>query len=368
VSERRALQGERAALLDDPAALKHGDPHGAGDVLADFPRQCRAAARLRAEPALAAGPPSIVVVAGMGGSAAGGDLLATCAAERVGVPIVVHRGYDLPPTARGRALVIASSYSGETVEVLSAVDLALERGLSVVAMTSGGPLGTRAAQRGLPRVTLPGGLMPRMALGYLLFPGVTVLRDVGLEVATVAEVSEALDVVDALAGDLVPERPSAENEAKRLALAIGDRLPAIYGGPVTGAVAYRWKTDVEENAKTFAMSGAIPEMNHNAIEAWRAPRAGDLQLVFLRDRQEPPAIARRFTVLRELVGDAAGGVSECWARGSGRLARLVSLAYVGQWTSYYLAVLRGRDPWTVPLLDELKRRMHVEGASGRVLD
>jgi len=355
-------------LLDDPAALEHGDPHGAGDVLADFPRQCRAAARLRAEPALAAGPPSIVVVAGMGGSAAGGDLLATCAAERVGVPIVVHRGYDLPPTARGRALVIASSYSGETVEVLSAVDLALERGLSVVAMTSGGPLGTRAAQRGLPRVTLPGGLMPRMALGYLLFPGVTVLRDVGLEVATVAEVSEALDVVDALAGDLVPERPSAENEAKRLALAIGDRLPAIYGGPVTGAVAYRWKTDVEENAKTFAMSGAIPEMNHNAIEAWRAPRAGDLQLVFLRDRQEPPAIARRFTVLRELVGDAAGGVSECWARGSGRLARLVSLAYVGQWTSYYLAVLRGRDPWTVPLLDELKRRMHVEGASGRVLD
>jgi glucose/mannose-6-phosphate isomerase len=90
--------------------------------------------------------------------------------------------------------------------------------------------------------------------------------------------------------------------------------------------------------------------------------------VFLRDGQEPPAIARRFTILRELVGDAAGGVSECWARGRGRLARLVSLAYVGQWTSYYLAIQRGLDPWTVPLLDELKRRMHVEGASGRVLD
>lgn len=359
---------EVTARLDDLAALKHGDPHGARHVLAGFPGQCRTAARLRVEPALAVGPPSIVIVTGMGGSAAGGDLLATCAAERVAVPIVVHRGYDLPPTASGRALVIASSYSGDTVEVLSAVDLALARGLAVVAITSGGALAARAAQRELPRVTLPGGLMPRMALGYLLFPGLTVLRDVGLEVATEAEVAEAVDVAEALAADLVPERPTAENEAKQLALAIGDRLPAIYGGPVTGAVAYRWKTDVEENAKAFALSGAVPEVNHNAIEAWRRPRADAFQLVFLRDGQEPPAIARRFAVLRELVGDAAGGVSECWARGRGRLARLVSLAYIGQWTSYYLAILRGSDPWTVPLLDELKRRMHVEGTFGRVLD
>jgi glucose/mannose-6-phosphate isomerase len=210
--------------------------------------------------------------------------------------------------------------------------------------------------------------MPRMALGYLLFPGLAVLRHVGLEVATEAEVDEALTVVDALVDGLVPERPSAENEAKELALAIGDRRPAIFGGPVTRAVAYRWKTDIEENAKAFALWGAVPEMNHNGIEAWRAPDAGDWQIVFLRDRQEAPAIARRFAVLRELVGDAAGGVSECWTRGRGRLARLVSLAYVGQWTSYYLAILRGVDPWTVPLLDELKRRMHVEGASGSVLD
>lgn len=356
------------ARLDDLAALKGGDPHGAGHVLAEFPGQCREAARLRPAPALAADPPSIVVVAGMGGSAAGGDLLATCAAERLAVPVVVHRGYDLPPTASGRALVIASSYSGDTVEVLSATDLAVARGLSVVTITSGGALGARAAQRGLPSVTLPGGLMPRMALGYLLFPGLTALSQVGLEVATPAEIGEALDVVEALAADLVPERPCAENEAKQLALAIGERLPAIYGGPVTGAVAYRWSTDIEENAKGFALAGAVPEMNHNAIEAWRAPHAGGCQLVFLRDREESPAIARRFALLREMVGDAAGGVSECWARGRGRLARLVSLAYVGQWTSYYLAILRGQDPWTVPLLDELKRRMHVEAGFGHVLD
>ncbi len=126
---------------------------------------------------------------------------------------------------------------------------------------------------------------------------------------------------------------------------------------MTGPVAYRWKTDFEENAKSFALAGAIPEMNHNTIEAWRTPLARELQLVLLRDDREAPDIARRFALLRELVGPAAGGVSECRSRGHGVLARLLSLTYLGQWTSYYLGVLRGVDPWTVATLDEIKRRL-----------
>jgi glucose/mannose-6-phosphate isomerase len=352
-----ASHGDGTVILDDLALIERGDPLKARDVLAGFPRQCREAVRLRATPALEIARPSLVVLAGMGGSAAGGDLVAACAGERLDVPVVVHRGYGLPHTASGRALVVAASYSGGTVEVLSTVDAALERRLALAVVTSGGPLRERAERHGLPTVLLPAGLMPRMALGYLLFAGLTLMRDAGLEVATEAETAEAVDVVDGLARGLAPERPSADNEAKRLALAIGERLPAVYGGPVTEPVAYRWKTDFEENAKAFALSGAVPEMNHNAIEAWRTPRARDVQLVLLRDVEEPPAIARRFAVLRELVSPAAGGVSECRARGRGRLARLLSLAYIGQWTSYYLAILRGVDPWTVPLLDELKRRI-----------
>ena len=123
-------------------------------------------------------------------------------------------------------------------------------------------------------------------------------------------------------------RSSRSASAKRLAVAIGPRVPVVYGGPDTGPVAYRWKTDVEENAKTFALAGAVPEMNHNEIEAWRAPGARGLHLVLLRDRDEPPEIAARFAILRDMVGEAAGGVSESWARGTGRLARLLSLVYL----------------------------------------
>jgi glucose/mannose-6-phosphate isomerase len=131
----------------------------------------------------------------------------------------------------------------------------------------------------------------------------------------------------------------------------------IYGGPATGSVAYRWKTDCEENAKAFAAAGTLPEMNHNELEAWGGPPARQLYLVLLRDPAESPEIARRFTLLRELIADAPGGTSEVWARGTGTVARLLSLIALGQWTSYYLAMLRGVDPWPMPRLDALKMRL-----------
>ena len=196
-----------------------------------------------------------------------------------------------------------------------------------------------------------------MADGHLFFPVRAALHDLGVDIAGDAEIAEALDEISALAAELGPERPTAVNEAKRLAAAIGDRLPAIYAGPETGAAAYRWKTDIEENAKTFAVSGVLPEMNHNEIEAWRRPVAGGLHLIFLRDHDEAPEIARRFAVLTGLIGGSAGGISTSWTRGKSRIARLLSLIYLGQWTSYYLALLYDVDPWSVPLLEELKRRL-----------
>jgi glucose/mannose-6-phosphate isomerase len=203
---------------------------------------------------------------------------------------------------------------------------------------------------------LPAGLMPRMALGYLFFPLLAVLRAADLTVATEGEVEEALGELDTLTGELAPASPTAANEAKRLALAIGEGLPVIYGGPATGPVAYRWKTDLEENAKVFAVAGVLPEMNHNEIEAWgtRPPLAA--HVVLLRDSLEDTEIRRRFTVVRELIAGQAA-VSEAWTRGKGSLARLFSLIALGQWTSFYLAALRGVDPWAVPILDAFKARL-----------
>lgn len=346
--------------LDDPAAIARLDAHRTRDVLAAFPRQCREAVALGLEPPVAAGRPRTVVVAGMGGSAVGGDLLATCAAERLDVPVLVHRSYGLPPLAGRETLVIASSYSGETVETLSAAETALARGCPLVVVTSGGPLGALAKARAVPRVVLPPGLMPRLALGYLFLPLLAVVRSVDLVVTKDRDVDEALRVVDEMGAELSPEQPIERNEAKRVAQAIGHRFPVVYGGPRTASVAYRWKTDLEENAKIFAAAGALPEMNHNEIEAWPSPEARGRQLVLLRDRDELAEVARRFAVLQDLVGHAAGGVVEAWARGTGCLAHVLSLAYLGQWVSYYAAILRGVDPWPVPTLEAMKARLRAE--------
>jgi glucose/mannose-6-phosphate isomerase len=346
-----------ASLLDDPGAFARTDPHGARAVLAAFPTQCRDALQVEAAVVPPIKRPRAVVIAGMGGSAAAGDLVAACAADRVEVPVVVHRGYGLPSVAWDDTLVFALSYSGNTVEVLSAVEAARARRLPVVVVSAGGSLGDLAERRTLPWARVPDGLMPRLALGYLFFPMIHVLRALDLEVASAADVDEALAEVETLGRELAVDRPMRDNEAKRLAAAVDRRLPAVYGGPLTGVVAYRWKTDIEENAKSFALAGALPEMNHNSIEAWRAPLARELQLLLLRDAQEAPEIRRRFEVLEELVGEVAGGVTSCWSRGHGVLARLLSLTYLGQWTSYYLAILRGVDPWNVSQLDELKRRL-----------
>jgi glucose/mannose-6-phosphate isomerase len=346
-----------AVNLDDPSAFERGDPHRARDALVAFPEQCRRARALVPPAAVVWPRPRLVIVAGMGGSAAGGDLLAACAADRLDVPVLVHRGYGLPAVAGPDTLVIVASYSGETAEALSAAETALGRGCRLAVITSGGRLRALAGRQGLVRVDVPTGLMPRLALGFLFFPLLAVLRLADLPVVKDEEVDEALHVVAALGAELGPGQPADHNAAKRLALDIGPRLPVVYGGPVTGAVAYRWKTDLEENAKAFAVAGTLPEMNHNEIEAWSGPLARTLHLVLLRDHGEAPEIARRFTLLQELIGPAAGGVSEAWSRGRSPLARLLSLAYLGQWASYYLAVVRAVDPWPVPVLDALKGRL-----------
>jgi glucose/mannose-6-phosphate isomerase len=349
--------------LDDVSALERIDRHDTRRVLAEFPEQCRRGRALVAAPAITTARPRVVVMAGMGGSAAGADLVAACAAQTLDIPILVHRGYGLPAAAGRDALVIATSYSGDTAEVTSAVEAALARQVPVVAITSGGTLGALAARRRLPCVTLPAGLMPRMALGYLVFPALGGLAACGAAVASAADIDEAIAVVCKQATDLGPTTGSEKNEAKRLARALGRRLPAVYGGPLTGAAAYRWKTDLEENAKLLAVAGALPEMNHNEIEIWRGPAARELHAVLLREDAEPPEIADRFTLVRELLGPAAGGVSEAWARGRGTLARLLSLVYLGQWVSFYAAMLREIDPWPVPVLTEVKQRLSAIGAA-----
>jgi len=346
-------------FLDDPSLRTSRDPSDMlGTVLA-MPAQLREAWQRSAAappPAPAAAPDHVVAV-GMGGSAIAADLLAASLRGRLGLPFAVVRDGQLPAYVGRRSLVIATSYSGETGETLAAADAALHAGARLVAITSGGRLAALAARHGTV-LTVRGGLQPRAALAYLLAPMLAALAAWGMVPPAEPEGVEAADVLDAVVRDAAPEVPTGANPAKDLAERWVDRIPAVYAGsPDVAPAARRWKTQLNENAKTLALWDTFPELTHNEIVGWGLPEdlAGRLAAVVLLGGGEGPADLRRIRVTQETALRRAGNVSEVRARGDGALARVLSLVLLGDLASVYLAYRRGIDPTPVAAIDAVKR-------------
>jgi glucose/mannose-6-phosphate isomerase len=349
------------AGLDDPHRYAAVDPRKFGELIRGFAGQVADAVRLADHVRVPGERPRAVCLLGMGGSAVAGDLLGALVRPLAPFPVHVVRGYTVPAWVGPDTVVVASSYSGHTEETLAAFEAARARTARLLVVSSGGELGAWAEREGVPWLRVPAGFPPRAALAFLLLPLVVLLERLGGGVGLPAEREEAVAVLTALGAALAPEVPTAENPAKALALRLAGRVPAIYGSELTGPVAYRWRTQLEENAKVLAVSGALPEMNHNAIEAWGAGPGSAWTVVLLRDPGEHPRVVRRLALTREIVG-AHAPVHEAWAQGQGRLARLLSLVLQGDWTSYYVAIARGVDPWAVERLEALKRRMAAPDA------
>ncbi len=321
-------------------------------ALEGFPEQCARAVELEEEPPLSSGFKRLII-AGMGGSGIAGELLA----RLVELPVSVHHGYGLPAVDR-EALVIAISYSGDTEETLSSVELALKAKARLLCLSSGGELERLARERNFPFIKVPGGLQPRAALGYLLLPLLSLLDRLGCCQLR----DELVRLPEALSEFKERWRASnAEegNRAKRLARGLYRRIPLIYGVEgATEAVALRWKTQLNENSKQLAFWNAVPELCHNELVGFEAAGLlSNLRVLFLRSGLDHPRNRVRIELLKELL--AARGVEheEAWAEGEGRLAQLFSLIYLGDFVSFYLAMLNGVDPSPVGPITELKRKL-----------
>lgn len=336
--------------------IRRIDPQGMYDAIRDFPEQWRHGRALAQafDPGFALKEKDHLVIAGMGGSAIGGDLLRTLVADTARRPVTVVRNYQLPGFVTERSVVIASSYSGNTEETLTAFEAAQARGAAVVCVASGGELLRRARAEGLPYLQIPGGLQPRAALGYSFTALLTIAEHMELvppDEAAWKETQELLEQQSEVFSD-----PSG-NDALELAEALQYRLPFIYSSVgLMEAVNLRWRCQIQENAKRLASGNVYPELNHNEIMGWEYP--GPLQemigVIVLRDREDLPRIQRRIEVTRELIADRAGYWAEVQSQGESRLARMMSLVNLGDWVSLYLAVLLGVDPTPVPLIGQLK--------------
>lgn len=348
--------------LDDLAALMRIDRSDMGGHLASFPLQCMEGVRLGREANLRIAREGLsqIVVAGMGGSAIGGDLLRNYLATDLRLPLWVNRNYHLPPFVSRGTLAFITSYSGNTEETLSSFRDAEEAGCQVVVITGGGRLGEEVKARGLPLISIPMGLPPRAALGYLFFPLLIVLEGAGL----ISPQREALQETEGLLAELGqaygPRASTSENPAKQLALRLEGRLPFICGSQDhTEAVALRWKGQLNENSKHIAVYNCFPELNHNEIMGWEG--AGEIMksalFLFLRDAEDHPRVVRRMEITAQIATQRGGEVISIASQGRSWLARLFSLLYLGDFVSYYLALAKGMDPTPVASIDSLKKAL-----------
>lgn len=295
-----------------------------------------------------------IVLLGMGGSAMAARVGALIAAAGPTV-VEVRQGYDLPAwAATQRPLVVAVSYSGSTEETLSGFGAAIDLGLPVAAVSSGGAVSELVADVGGAHVAVPGGMQPRAALGFQVGAVLRVLEGAGAVSDVPGSLTAAADVVEMSLGG---GSGAGWALGADLADALRNRIPIIVGGSGPGALAAgRWMTQINENTKRAAFALEAPELNHNALEAWATPgrEPGPMGVIALRDGGGHPRNERRLDLTVERLGERIPLVGEVSAVGEGLLERIWSLMVVGDVASVVLADHLGVDAMPVDVLQDFK--------------
>jgi glucose/mannose-6-phosphate isomerase len=345
-TETAALDEERITAVDRSRQI---------DDILDIPNQLRDALwRVESAQLMPYDATGGLIVAGMGGSAIGGWLARAALGDRAQRPIVLARGYGLPPWTTPDTMVLCSSYSGNTEETLAAYEAAGVVGAHRIVATTGGRLAEVARSEGVPVIPLPAAFQPRAAVAYALVAA--------LEVAAVCGAGESLrseiDVAAAHTEELIGTwRPGGDQDdfPKGLARGLYGTVPQIAGAGLTSAIAYRWKTQLNENAKLPAFCHELPELDHNEIVGWEtAGEVARFSAVFLDDADLHPRVRQRIELTRGLIAATAAATFRVETVGGTRTERLLSLVVLGDLVSLYLAVLRGIDPTPVNLIENLK--------------
>ena len=301
--------------------------------------------------------PGGLIVAGMGGSAIGGSLARAMLGDHASRPILAARAYGLPPWTTPDTTVMCASYSGDTEETLACYEAAGVIGSPRVAVTSGGKLAALARADGVPVIPVAGGFQPRAAVAYMTVAALEVAGLCGAGPRVGAEIDVAAEHLEELVVEWGAGGPD-DSQSKTLARALHDSVPVIAGSALTGPVAYRWKSQFNENAKIPAFSHELPELDHNAIVGWQgASSFGRFAAIFLDDSDTPPRVKQRIELTRELIGEQATDSFVIESRGQTAVERVFSLVLLGDFVSLYVAVLRGVDPTPVAVIDELKERL-----------
>lgn len=325
-------------------------------IILDFPKQFKVGVKA-AENIKIKGNFEKILVCGMGGSSLPAEILKMYLEyAKINIPLLIHRDYSLPFQASKKDLVFAISYSGNTEETLSAFQEALKRKLKLVAITSGGKLAKIAQENKVPLVLIPGGIPPRMALGYL----VGSLFEVLINLQILPKITQEL--LD-LETKLSPQR--LEKNGKNLAKKLKNKIPLIYASTINFPLAKIWKIKFNENSKVPAFANCFPELNHNEMVGFsQLEKVGrkiqNFYLLILKDKNDHPRVLKRMELTSKILKKRGLKVESIYLQKENFFQKIFSNILLADWTSYYLALNYRVDPIPVKIVEEFKKLMENE--------
>lgn len=314
-------------------------------VLEDFPNQVRDAWKLAED--IKISDIDRIIITGMGGSALSGEILKSYLFNNFKIPVEINKNYDLPEYANSKTLLWVSSYSGNTEETIEAFRKGNRKGCKIFVITSGGRLAELARKLNKTLIKMPSGIQPRLAYGYSFFPILKILQNSSLVENKDIEIKKLVEV---LGKDIYKKK--AEELSKKLE----GKIPVIYSSERLYAVAYKWKINFNENSKVSAFCNYFPELNHNEMMGYTKLN-GNYYVLIIKDDYDDRRIKKRMEATKKIMQSCGVPVLDIELTGMSDLIKIFSTIYLGDWTSYFLALINKVDPTPVELVETLKKKL-----------
>lgn len=339
---------EKYASIDTEDVLK---------TVEEFPEQCEEALNICKGLHVQNIKCSNISIFGMGGSGTGGELVSSLVYDKINIPLMFFHHYNVPNFISSDSLCLLVSYSGDTEEILHVYDTVKSRKAHIIIYASGGLLLEKAIKDNIKYVKIPSGYQPRCALAFLFLPLLYTLYCISLIPDPGKDVEKSIEILKNLRDKSGRHIPLEKNYAKSLAIKLAGTIPLIYSSrSYLEPVAKRWKNQINENAKTMAFYDNFPELCHNTICAWDKTE-DNYSLVILRSREEDSSVKTRVEFLKAIAGKKITTVEEINIDTTSSLEEILSMIYLGDFVSLYLALLKGVDPVDISLIRQLKEKL-----------
>lgn len=297
---------------------------------------------------------SSIVFCGLGGSAISGDLFCDYLYAELKIPFLVVRGYNLPSFTNENTLVIISSYSGNTEETISCFEQALKKNSKIVVISSGGKICNIAGENKIPVVKIAEGFQPRYALGLSFFSLLKIMQELGF----CKEDQNIKEIID-LWKKRGEEYSKDINYPGQIAEQVVGYIPVIYSAEFLSSVGYRFKCQLNENAKLHSFHHTFPEMNHNEIIGWESFKEKQFaaKVINLIDKEYHQQNKKRFDIFKNMLAEQSIDIITLTSNEKNKKIRIMDLIFLADWISFYISVLRGYDPSEIDFIHRMKQQI-----------